>query len=79
MRSILKEIRLHNNWLIIRFIIKKVIPPSTVHQMVPGIRIVYSQRVRHGSKITELLIIIVDFLVDPLVVILLLSGLIKDD
>ena len=31
--------------LIIRFINKKILPPSgTVHYMMPGIRIVYSQR-----------------------------------
>jgi hypothetical protein len=42
--------------LIIRFIHKKVSPPSgTVHHMVPAIRIVYSQRTRHGSNITELI------------------------
>jgi hypothetical protein len=41
--------------------------------MVPGIRIVYYQRARHGSNITELIITIID-LVDPLVIILILSA-----
>ena len=42
--------------LMIRFIDKKVFSPSgTVHHMMPGIRIVYSQRPRHGLYIPELI------------------------
>jgi hypothetical protein len=43
--------------LIIRFIDKKICPPTgTVHHMVPGIRIGYSQRARHGAYTSDLII-----------------------